>query len=490
MKKTKITSLALVLVFGCLWMAGAETEGTDDIVKKQEAAIAELESYIGGGAEKDFTESDKKKLTGIREKGKNAIDKAKDSEAIQKALSNAENEIDAIYGTILDVRKKEAQDTLHDYFGKQKAAKDFTGNQWKNLIAIKEEGREKIGAAKTVAEMSNALDAAMTAIDSALTDTEMAEAASSALAAAKKQLNGVEGKIQKKYKELYKIGTESYIAASNAQTNKDWTAVTANVEKINTVVADIRKVADTEKRFLALLIMLIAVGSIASASLVIAILSLIKSTADNKRLQAAQEALEGIASKMDTLLIMYKDQGKTLTYIETAPNQIRKLEEKLEERFDGVERSVWDIDTCIRDINVDLKNNKRQPESFSPLTEKTPGFTSDPVSAFNIWASNPISRLPDNFYYLEHDMRVRREQSLTPSATETRWISNKDASKTGKKYLFPNPNFFDQMTDISELYIMDLTKLRPRGQNRITITKPCEMSGSGYINYHGELTLL
>jgi uncharacterized protein YoxC len=481
MKKTKVISLVLAIVLGCSWMAGAEN--SDPSPTEKDDAITALRKYFGGGVEADFTEPDKEGLTKAREKGENAIKKAKDGASVESALSDAKKEINDIYGKILDVKRKEARDELDGYFGSQREARHFTGNQWRNLVAVKEEGRKKIEAATTVTDVSGALDYAKTAIDGLPADEDMALAAEAALDVAKNQLERVEEKMQKKYEWLYTIGMDAREAAENALSNKDWAVVTANVEKINAVVVTIRILTANEKNFLSLLIILIAAGGITLISLVIAILSFIKSATGTKRIQAAQETLEGITSNMNALSVLYREQGKTLSYIETLPEQIKKVEEKI----DRVERVVWGIDPCIRDINVHLKNIEISPESFFPLTEKRPSSTGDPVSDFNVWASNPVSRLPGNFYYLENDMRIRKSQPLTTSTTETKWISNKDA---GKKYLFPNPNFFDQMTDISELYTMDLTKLRPRGQNRIIITKPCEMSDSGYINYQGELTLL
>ncbi|GMO69863.1 MAG: hypothetical protein Ta2A_18270 [Treponemataceae bacterium] len=110
------------------------------------------------------------------------------------------------------------------------------------------------------------------------------------------------------------------------------------------------------------------------------------------------------------------------------------------------------------------------------------------VQGFNVWAANPVLPLPNAFYYLaNNDMRIRTAQSTDGTNAASKWISNKEGSK---KYLFPNPNWLDQNTDISELYTIDLSKLTIKGRNKLKIKVPCEMTDIGYINYTGELELL
>ena len=115
-------------------------------------------------------------------------------------------------------------------------------------------------------------------------------------------------------------------------------------------------------------------------------------------------------------------------------------------------------------------------------------YSGDIVEKFNKWASNhPSSELPREFSYLEGEIKVRTAQYPRETSSKTKWIWN----KTGDiKYLFPNPNFFDQMTDISDLYLMDMTRLREKGSNKIRITTPCEVMDSGFINFQGKLELL
>jgi hypothetical protein len=111
----------------------------------------------------------------------------------------------------------------------------------------------------------------------------------------------------------------------------------------------------------------------------------------------------------------------------------------------------------------------------------------DPLEVFNSWGANPADPLPEAFYYLQGEFRIRETHSLKESTVPSRWIINREGSK---RYLLPNPNFFDQMTNISELYTMNRAQLRGKGQNRIRIIKPCEMADNGWIDYAGELQLL
>ena len=111
----------------------------------------------------------------------------------------------------------------------------------------------------------------------------------------------------------------------------------------------------------------------------------------------------------------------------------------------------------------------------------------DIIIKFNNWACNPYTAIPGGFTCLSGDFRIRTQQELTETSKETKWITN----RIGKnKYLLPNPNYFDQMTNITELYKMNLTMLKVKGKNKIKIISPCEISSSGFIEFAGELQIL
>jgi hypothetical protein len=110
------------------------------------------------------------------------------------------------------------------------------------------------------------------------------------------------------------------------------------------------------------------------------------------------------------------------------------------------------------------------------------------LSKFNTWAANPIVPLPSVFTYLAGDFRIRTaNQQIIPTPEESKWISNREGAK---KYLLPNPCFFNQMTNISELYEMDQTMLKEKGKNKIKIVVPCEISSSGFVEFPGKLQIL
>jgi hypothetical protein len=134
-----------------------------------------------------------------------------------------------------------------------------------------------------------------------------------------------------------------------------------------------------------------------------------------------------------------------------------------------------------------LGKNIEPPKVTIPIEKAAPEvIPEDPVEDFNNWAGNPSRPLPSRFYYLRSDIKIRSEQMIAESQTESKWITNRRGSK---KYLFTNPRFLDEATDISEFYKIT-GSLKARGRNAIKITEPCEIADKGYINYPGKLTLL
>ncbi|MDR1363645.1 MAG: InlB B-repeat-containing protein [Spirochaetaceae bacterium] len=145
-------------------------------------------------------------------------------------------------------------------------------------------------------------------------------------------------------------------------------------------------------------------------------------------------------------------------------------------QFRELEGRVNNLENDIRDLK---KNEKTANDMASGRL--------DVKDVFNAWASNPQSPLPKSFYFIAGDMNIRTIREIKESPTETLWISNREG---GKKYLFPNPRLFDQMTNILELYEMDQRLLRKKGDNKIKILFPCEISPSGFVEFPGKLELL
>jgi uncharacterized repeat protein (TIGR02543 family) len=133
------------------------------------------------------------------------------------------------------------------------------------------------------------------------------------------------------------------------------------------------------------------------------------------------------------------------------------------------------------------KERNRQNEDEKTSADIANGRVS-PKDAFNSWAANPASPLPKAFYYIAGDvLEVRTNFTINESSNpESKWIVNREGTT---KYLFPNPNTFNQITNLS-LYDMNNEKLKGRWQNRIRIIKACEIKDGGFIEFKGELEIL
>jgi hypothetical protein len=163
-------------------------------------------------------------------------------------------------------------------------------------------------------------------------------------------------------------------------------------------------------------------------------------------------------------------------------NRYNELQNKYQ-ILEGQNKSLQQKYDIIQDENKELKlklgdvNNRILADNSSlPL-----------VIEFNNWAMNPVSKISGNFKYISGEMKIRQNQVIEESVFETKWILNRDGSKY---FLFPNPCLFNEMTDISELYKILSGKLRTKGQNKIKIIKPCEISDQGFIEHPGELQIL
>jgi cell division protein FtsL len=200
--------------------------------------------------------------------------------------------------------------------------------------------------------------------------------------------------------------------------------------------------------------------------------------------------------------------GKKIDYLEnennTVKSQIDECERKMKELPYNVANNRERLEMpenpsassrIIEDIVADIENRLQEVEKNQrSLTEQKAiarSITSgslDITDGFNLWAKNPSVPLSrEIFYYIEGEMNIRAKREIKESAVETKWITNRSGNK---KYLFPNPNSFHPMTNISEFYKMDLSKLKGRGQNKIQIITPCEMTNDGFVEFRGEVELL
>jgi hypothetical protein len=100
----------------------------------------------------------------------------------------------------------------------------------------------------TVAADAKKITAAVAAIAKAKAADDAAEkkasdAAGAALAAAKKRLDGVSADSRRQFADQYGTASSAYNDGAKAQSAKDWTAVTANVKKVNDALDQLDKAA-------------------------------------------------------------------------------------------------------------------------------------------------------------------------------------------------------------------------------------------------------
>ncbi|MDR3301554.1 MAG: hypothetical protein LBT01_03375 [Spirochaetaceae bacterium] len=205
------------------------------------------------------------------------------------------------------------------------------------------------------------------------------------------------------------------------------------------------------------------------------------------------------------------DMQAMVQLLQQVSNHFKICQSKKKNEINEKDSYIWRLSDAYKKLqqeNVSLKNecNKIEQEKINLLQEnnklRQENFTlkqknnappiinnvgdNNIIVEFNAWASNPVNHLPVSFKYIIGDIKVRNEQALTESSVETKWITNRNGSKT---YLFPNPLFFYEATDIRELYKIT-GALKAKGQNKIQIIKACEILDKGYINYPGELQLI
>ncbi|MDR2448215.1 MAG: hypothetical protein LBD58_13160 [Treponema sp.] len=108
------------------------------------------------------------------------------------------------------------------------------------LLAAAQSSLDEGDYAGTVAAASEAQKNAGLS-DAHVAQRQKMKAANDALAAAKKQMDGVPPDVQKKYAPLYNTATAAYADALNAQKAQNWDTVAADAKKINNTVVAITK---------------------------------------------------------------------------------------------------------------------------------------------------------------------------------------------------------------------------------------------------------
>jgi len=162
---------------------------------------------------------------------------------------------------------------------------------------------------------------------------------------------------------------------------------------------------------------------------------------------------------------------------------------EFEDKIDELEGKLSLQSRQIEKLESSLAYMKQEMLSFGQKRRSDLFFDSNPpLDLFNKWAANPRARLPGGFSYveIEGEPKVRKTLVFMSSLNPTKWIVNEGGSK---KYLFPNPSFFDSTTDIGALYTMT-GSMQPEGRNMIEIVSPCEITDSDIIEYKGEFKML
>jgi ABC-type transporter Mla subunit MlaD len=162
-------------------------------------------------------------------------------------------------------------------------------------------------------------------------------------------------------------------------------------------------------------------------------------------------------------------------------------------QFSQLSQKIAELEKTVGTLNDKNRELAKKITDLEPKNKPLPSRIDENVqidgiiTQFNSWAANPTGHIPPGFAFLDGNFKILTKQPLTKTKEETNWITNENGEK---KYLFPNPNSFDQMTDICELYAMNQNMLKEKGRNKIEITTACEISASGWIDFAGKLKIL
>ncbi|MDR3357205.1 MAG: hypothetical protein LBO04_08500 [Spirochaetaceae bacterium] len=223
-------------------------------------------------------------------------------------------------------------------------------------------------------------------------------------------------------------------------------------------------------------------------------------------LQQKNKEMEVTVSQLTNEKVRLNQQVKSLTiereyseakYAELerrAGQTIQEYKQKIDHWYNKYEAVSQEKENLEKRIREQRQSGIEFQDTYFSLHGNSgtfPSRTTDTdarvLNDFNTWASNPVKALPGSFRYLAGDFKIRSSNPIRECASPSKWIINKDGST---KFLFPNPNTFNEMTNISELYVTKTGVLKPKNQNQIKIIKACEISDNGFIEFPGELQLL
>ena len=176
---------------------------------------------------------------------------------------------------------------------------------------------------------------------------------------------------------------------------------------------------------------------------------------------------------------------------QTGINNINGLEIQIDEIERNIRQSLQILQQQqqkelrrIDDLEYQISEIKKEK---GKIVEPPPPPKKDIISIFNDWATNPTDKLSEEYFcYVAGEINILTAQEIRKVDYKTKWITNRNGEK---KYIFPNPNYFDDSTN-SEVYQMNLNMINLKGTNRIKITRACEMDSKGYIQFSGKLEFL
>jgi hypothetical protein len=478
-------------------------------IAARDTAIKELEGHFRKGTKAtDFSGERKTALDTAKSTGKAAVNRATTDAAVKTALANARAAINKVQTDAeVAANLRRAQDAaireLDRYFRRGTKATDFTGAQKSVLEAEREKGRIAINAASSIDAVNTALKNAKDAVDKVQTDKEVVETLEAAKRAKIRELDeylkaGTKATdftdAQKDALEKVKVDGKDAIAAAS-----DTVAVTVALIEAKLAINELIPSAGgsiLEKPMVPLAASCLAIlAVIALFALMLkrehkaatarkltdmAKALITENTAREREHKELREEISSLSDKFESTLKTRLESlsdsiEKTKSLVAYNDSQSQKAKSEFREQIEKLKGELWDISSRLKP---------------SPPPPPPPGGHAAEVKAvtdaFNQWAANPSSSLPPQFYCLKNYMSMRSECELIEASEPTKWIAN----KTAPLCLFPNPNFFTPHTDISEFYDMDITKLKPKGQNKIKITEPCEMTEKGYVTYPGKLDVL
>ncbi|GMO38933.1 MAG: hypothetical protein Ta2B_18430 [Termitinemataceae bacterium] len=434
----------------------------------------ELDSYFGEILiESDYTQDQIKKINAIKQTGKSEIDKSKEENELDSAFEKAK---DAIKEIELNVKKEQLISELQNYYGAGTTTEDFKDDERKKEINdAREAAISAIEKVTSVRDIENTFETEKQKIDAVKTDAEFA------LSEAEKKLDNAR-KDKKDKKRYGSFWEEANQKLNDGETSNDQGEIKECADAINDIITKVetaKKTVEPVEKYLQFLLML-AFG-ISIMCIIVSMIFTILFTKKSRRL------CENLKTELDEKTggkISANDFNSKYEELSREHKELSDQVNKQKTAIDNITAEQLSIKSSIEKQKTIIPSN--QQVSMNNDSARPQGVNSrDTVADFNAWAANPNNRLPDEFYYVAGTPTLKEQQPIAKSDSQTKWISN----NSGKKYLFPNPKLFDQMTDKNELYTI-IGMLKGIGENKAQITKPCEIGDNGFIRFQGELKLI